>query len=84
MGKSLKNHLADRNKFSPKKVRQPIHEFSPKNADMSKYCPNHEAGAHRKCVGKGCKHVDLKQQLKGTPARAVVSAKSRTFAATFE
>ena len=61
MGKSLNNFLKDREKFSPKKQRQPIHEY-PKTM---KWCPLHDGDGHRSCIGPGCKKFDAKHGGQG-------------------
>ena len=70
MGKSLTNFLHGRDKFSPKKKRQPIHPSRPNN--MS--CPLHDLMRKRPCMGAGCRTYDLKATLKeGTPAPLITS-----------
>ena len=54
MGKSLSNFQRERDKFSPKKKRRPIHSYGEKEMR----CPLHDDGEHRSCIGPGCKVFD--------------------------
>ena len=52
MGKALKKFLEGRDKFSPKKKKEPIHHYT----GISR-CPAHADGkviSHKKCIGIGC------------------------------
>ena len=64
MGKSLANFLADRKKFSPKKARAPIHKYDGDEMRSSKRCALHD-GAHRECLGRGCRRFDARHALEG-------------------
>ena len=55
IGKALRNFQRERDKFSPKKKREPIHR-----RDKMVLCPAHDKGKNRKCIGKGCKHFEAK------------------------
>ena len=59
MPQSLKNFLADRNKFSPKKKREPIVQH-----ESMVFCKAHDGGQKRACAGEGCWHFALQKQLK--------------------
>ena len=73
MGKSLLNFLKDRQKFSPKKNRQPIHEYDGK----MKRCPLHDDNAHRPCIGPGCSKFEQKHGNEGGACQPRAHARAR-------
>ena len=78
MPKSLQNFLKDRQKFSQKKRRAPIHKYN--DGDEMKRCPLHDESRKRACIGAGCRHHDLKAELTGCAPRCATlrdSARAR-------
>ena len=62
MPKSLQNFLKDRQKFSQKKRRAPIHNYG--DSEDMRRCPAHDDHRHRPCIGAGCRVHDMKAELK--------------------